>query len=102
MQECFRQYPEMYGSELDDDDDEVEEELRAQEAARALDDSTQEPAPVPGQPKPSQGIAQKDSDGPTLLKDNTSDASKPAILSDESGELTPEDLQQIPPTNKTA
>ncbi|RDL31970.1 Uncharacterized protein BP5553_09372 [Venustampulla echinocandica] len=31
MQDCFRQHPEMYGSELDDDEDEVEEELRARQ-----------------------------------------------------------------------
>lgn len=34
MQDCFRAHPEMYGSELEDDEDEIEEELRAQEAAR--------------------------------------------------------------------
>jgi intermembrane space import and assembly protein 40 len=33
MQDCFRQHPEMYGSELADDEDEVEEELRADAAA---------------------------------------------------------------------
>lgn len=33
MQECFRQHPEMYASELEDD--EVEEEIRAQEDAKA-------------------------------------------------------------------
>lgn len=31
MQDCFRQHPEMYGSELEDDEDEVEEELLARD-----------------------------------------------------------------------
>lgn len=31
MQDCFRLHPEMYGSELEDDEDEIEEELRARE-----------------------------------------------------------------------
>jgi len=34
MQDCFRQHPEMYGSELEDDEEELEEELRAQEVAK--------------------------------------------------------------------
>ena len=32
MQDCFRQHPEMYGSELEDDEDAVEEELMARES----------------------------------------------------------------------
>ncbi|KAL5330068.1 hypothetical protein ACEPPN_003592 [Leptodophora sp. 'Broadleaf-Isolate-01'] len=38
MQDCFRLHPEMYGSELQDDEDEVEEELRARESAAASGD----------------------------------------------------------------
>lgn len=37
MQDCFRQHPEMYGSELEDDEDEVEEAIREQQAQRAQD-----------------------------------------------------------------
>jgi len=33
MQDCFRLHPEMYGSEIQDDEDEVEEEIRADIAA---------------------------------------------------------------------
>lgn len=33
MQDCFRQHPEMYGAELEGDEDDVEEELHAREAA---------------------------------------------------------------------
>src|ERR1700712_3521552 len=39
MQDCFRLHPEMYGSELEDDEDEVEEELRAEAAARSTEGS---------------------------------------------------------------
>lgn len=35
MQDCFRAHPEMYGSELEEDEDDLEEEIRAQEAQRA-------------------------------------------------------------------
>ncbi|CZR64795.1 related to rabbit histidine-rich calcium-binding protein [Phialocephala subalpina] len=34
MQDCFRQHPEMYGSELEDDEEEVEQEIRAQQAGK--------------------------------------------------------------------
>lgn len=37
MQDCFREHTEMYESELEDDDVEVEEELRAREAAKGPD-----------------------------------------------------------------
>lgn len=37
MQDCFRLHPEMYASELEDDEDEVEEELRSREAAPAAE-----------------------------------------------------------------
>ncbi|CAG8949222.1 hypothetical protein HYFRA_00004846 [Hymenoscyphus fraxineus] len=35
MQDCFRAHPEMYGPELEDEEDEVEDELRAREQASA-------------------------------------------------------------------
>lgn len=37
MQDCFREHPEMYGSELEDDEDEVEGEIRAQQSAKEGD-----------------------------------------------------------------
>ncbi|KAH7355156.1 hypothetical protein BKA65DRAFT_497782 [Rhexocercosporidium sp. MPI-PUGE-AT-0058] len=43
MQDCFRLHPEMYGSELEDDEDEVEEELRARESAVASGDEASNP-----------------------------------------------------------
>lgn len=33
MQDCFRLHPEMYGSELDDEEDDIEDELRARQEA---------------------------------------------------------------------
>ena len=93
----------MYGSELEDDEDEVEEELRAQEAARSLDSSTQELEPVPGQPRPSQSRAQKESQESNLIKESSNGASKPTISGDEAGELTPMDSQRTSsPSDKTA
>ena len=35
MQGCFRAHPEMYGSELEDDEEELEAEIRAHEDAKA-------------------------------------------------------------------
>lgn len=35
MQNCFRAHPEVYGAELEDDEEEVEEELRAREELKA-------------------------------------------------------------------
>jgi intermembrane space import and assembly protein 40 len=44
MQDCFRQHPEMYGSELEDDEDEVEEDLRAREGAQASGEAKDAPS----------------------------------------------------------
>ncbi|KFY95698.1 hypothetical protein V498_03209 [Pseudogymnoascus sp. VKM F-4517 (FW-2822)] len=35
MQDCFRAHPDMYGAELEDEEEEIEAEIRAQEAAKA-------------------------------------------------------------------
>lgn|ERR1700683_5195213 len=45
MQDCFRQHPEMYGSELEDDEDEVEEEIRAQESEKASSEASAKSTP---------------------------------------------------------
>ena len=39
MQDCFRLHPEMYASELEDEEDEIEEELRAREASPPVEES---------------------------------------------------------------
>ncbi|KAF8856347.1 hypothetical protein BDZ45DRAFT_654261 [Acephala macrosclerotiorum] len=44
MQDCFRQHPEMYGSELEDDEEEVEQEIRAQQAEKEGDAPVTPPA----------------------------------------------------------
>lgn len=59
MQDCFRQHPEMYGSELEDDEDELEEELRAEASPRSSDASNDMTPPVNGQPQPSQPAARE-------------------------------------------
>jgi intermembrane space import and assembly protein 40 len=96
MQDCFRQHPEMYGSELEDDEDELEEELRADEAARASQSSAQEPSPVPGQSHSSPNTAPRETQEPKLVQDSATSGGKPAISGDEGGELTPKDLQRTP------
>jgi mitochondrial intermembrane space import and assembly protein 40 len=103
MQDCFRQHPEMYGSELEDDEDEVEEELRARESTGTLDSSSQEPGLVSGQPQPSQSTAQTESQDANLIKDSSTSTGKPALVGDEGGELTPKDFQRASaPSDKTA
>jgi intermembrane space import and assembly protein 40 len=44
MQDCFRQHPDMYGSELEDDEDEVEEELQARGATQTPKDALTPPS----------------------------------------------------------
>ncbi|ATZ55423.1 Bcmia40 [Botrytis cinerea B05.10] len=45
MQDCFRAHPEMYASELENEEDEIEEELRAREAANGSEEGGSEPLP---------------------------------------------------------
>ena len=52
MQDCFRQHPEIYGAELEDDEDEVEEELRAREQVSATADAPTESTPAPASSAP--------------------------------------------------
>lgn len=47
MQDCFRLHPEMYGSELEDDEDELEDEIRARESAAAAGDEPSKPTREP-------------------------------------------------------
>ncbi|KAM3086237.1 Oxidoreductase [Clarireedia jacksonii] len=43
MQDCFREHPEIYASELEDDEEEVEQELRAREMANQGEERSAEP-----------------------------------------------------------
>lgn len=93
----------MYGSELEDEEDEVEEELRAREPARTLESSSQEQEQVSSQPRPSQSTAQTESQEANLIKDRSTSSGKPALAGDEGEELTPKGFQRTSaPSNKTA
>ena len=94
MQDCFRQHPEMYGSELEDDGDEIEEEIRAQESAKASGEasakSTPESAPQTSREAPSSPIEEKKAISEAPHRDSqiitTPKAQK---AGDEGGELLP-------------
>jgi len=92
MQDCFRQHPEMYGSELEDDEDDIEEEIRARENAEAYGEApaksvpelsqqaSKEAPPQPTEPKKAE-VSHRDSQSTTA-----EDAQK---AGDEGGELVP-------------
>jgi intermembrane space import and assembly protein 40 len=86
MQDCFRQHPEMYGSELEDDEDELEEELRAEGSPHGSDTSHDTPTPLNGQPQPSQPVAQE---GLKPAIQISKSATKSIKGGDEGGELVP-------------
>jgi mitochondrial intermembrane space import and assembly protein 40 len=86
MQDCFRQHPEMYGSELEDDEDELEEELRAEGSQHSSDVSHDTPTPVNGQPQPPQPVAQK---GPRPAIESSKSATKSINAGDEGDVLVP-------------
>lgn len=86
MQDCFRQHPEMYGSELEDDEDELEEELRAESSPGSSDASKDMMTPVNRQPQPSEPTAQ---DGPNSAMESSKSATKAIKAGDEGGELVP-------------
>jgi mitochondrial intermembrane space import and assembly protein 40 len=88
MQDCFRQHPEMYGSELEDDEDELEEELRAEGSQRSSDVSHDTPTPVNGQPQPPQPVAQE---GPRPAIESSKSTTKSINAGDEGDELVPKD-----------
>lgn len=93
MQDCFRAHPEMYASELEDDEDEVEEELRAREAASSGDENPSKPEPsaqasaerIPrDEPKKPAEEAHRDSSSTAVGSAETS--------GDEGGELLPKSV----------
>jgi len=103
MQDCFRQHPEMYGSELEDDDDEVEEELRAREADPASGDDVGDDAPQPSPQKAAEPMKEtprttdqkapppepKSPSPESHSESSKRTASKPERSGDEGGELLP-------------
>lgn len=44
MQDCFRAHPDVYGAELEDEEEEIDEELRAQGLSR--EQVTEKPQPL--------------------------------------------------------
>ena len=56
MQDCFRQHPETYASEFEDDEEEVEEELRARDTASSDDASPVLSSETAKAPEPSQKV----------------------------------------------
>ena len=62
MQDCFRQHPETYASEFEDDEEGVEDELRARNAA-STDEIPSTPLPDAAKtPEPSEKVAPEASD----------------------------------------
>jgi len=96
MQDCFRAHPEMYQSELEDDEDEVEEELRAREVAQNPDTEAQsaEPESKPTQEVPSPGTAVE-----THRESQASHPDHVQKLGDEGGELLPKAVHDASASN---
>ena len=93
MQDCFRQHPEMYGSELQDDEEEVEEELLAREVAPSPDDSKapsteSAEAPTPSQKVTSEAVETKPIEQPHRESSSTT-GDKIQLGGDEGEELLP-------------
>jgi intermembrane space import and assembly protein 40 len=96
MQDCFREHPEMYGSELQDDEDELEEEVRGEMAARDGEPSSQD-ADAPSSPrKDTSGLlsSQPQRTPKKEASTNTPTTSIPETKNngDEGGALIPKDL----------
>jgi mitochondrial intermembrane space import and assembly protein 40 len=99
MQDCFRLHPEMYGSELEDDEDELEDELLARENSPSGDGenapsspSTQSVPPVaqkttePSEPKRVSEEAHRESQRTPPSSTQTGDNSEEAADTQTSGE----------------
>jgi len=91
MQDCFRRHPEMYGSELEDDEDELEDEIRAQEAGKSQSApaETQTRAPEP---------AENTQEAEASHRDARS-SQNPSTTGDEGGELIPKDMHDATSKN---
>jgi mitochondrial intermembrane space import and assembly protein 40 len=94
MQDCFRQHPEMYGSELEDDEEELEEEIRAQENAKpSSEDSaklTPESTTQTSKEAPSTSSEEKKAISETPHRDGQSTPrAETQKAGDEGGELVP-------------
>jgi len=97
MQDCFRQHPEMYGSELEDDEDEVEEEIRARQSAKDEDAAAATATPkesTESGPKPATEATPEPTEIKKSVEESHRDSSATTLESaqkggDEGGELLP-------------
>jgi intermembrane space import and assembly protein 40 len=95
MQDCFREHPEMYGSELEDDEEEVEEELRVQAAEKEA------ASPVQSEAAPIASIAEQATAKLTTEESITVAKSddKTKKGGDQGSELVPKDAVDAPAQN---
>ncbi|EPE24388.1 hypothetical protein GLAREA_08240 [Glarea lozoyensis ATCC 20868] len=98
MQDCFRAHPEEYGAELEDDEEEVEQELRARQQDSNSEKASTQAETLPLQAEPSQEppkvgteVNKKESiENTEPYRDSTNTKSAEATKSgDEGGHLVP-------------
>ena len=93
MQDCFRQHPEMYGSELEDDEDELEDEIRAQESAKSSGEtstnSIPESAPQAAEASPTPSEREKAVSEASHRDSQSTTVAETQKAGDEGGELVP-------------
>jgi intermembrane space import and assembly protein 40 len=100
MQDCFREHPEMYGSELEDDEDELEEELHAREGAPATPEPSDASSPPPAEalPQTTQKATSEISEQSNTVQEEahrdsrSTTASDVQTLGDEGGDLVPKSV----------
>jgi len=88
MQDCFRQHPEMYGSELEDDEDDVEQELYAREGASG-DAASQQPSELSHKTSKVSPLAAEESRPAEARGDSKSTIAVSSQPGDTGGELLP-------------
>lgn len=103
MQDCFRAHPEMYGSELEDDEDELEEEVRGEMAARDQELASQQDDTPPTSSKDAPSQESVPPQDTPVEKTSESAVTTPAPETknngDEGGELIPKDIHNGSPSS---
>ena len=93
MQDCFRAHPEMYPSELEDEEDEIEEELRTREGTGASGEaptkSTPEPTPQAANDATPEPTEPKKATEAAPHRDSSSTTAEVEQAGDEGGKLVP-------------
>ena len=96
MQDCFRLHPEMYASELEDDEDEVEEELRAREAAPSIEETTLPSADSGNEAKASEPTSDPASaESKSVEQSHLDSSSSVAVNTQSSGDSGQEPLPKV-------